>query len=168
MECPACGSHCDLFTETYSIPYFGMVLQSTFSCSCGYRFVDIFPFEEKEPSRYSITVTDDELNSRVVKSSTCIITVPELGVRVDPGPASEGIVTNVEGILRRIEYAVQLGIRWGNTDEKKEGKKILKKLKRVFMGTEPVTLILEDPRGFSCIGSEKAQVTSLAGEAGGK
>lgn len=168
MECPACSSQLNLFTETYSIPYFGMVLQSTFSCSCGYRFVDIFPFEEKEPSRYSVKVTDEELSSRVVKSSTCIIVVPELGVRVDPGPASEGIVTNVEGILRRIEHAVTLGIQWGNTDQKREGKKILKKLERIFAGKEPVTLILEDPRGFSCIVSEKAQKTPLAGEAGGK
>lgn len=168
MECPNCGCQLDLLTETYNIPYFGMVLQSAFSCSCGYRFVDIYPFEEKEPSRYSVKVTGDELHSRVVKSSTCKILVPELGVQVDPGPASEGIVTNVEGILRRIEQAVKIGIRWGNTHQKKEGKKILKQMKRIFRGKEPVTLILEDPRGFSCIVSEKAQKTLLTGEAGGK
>jgi zinc finger protein len=161
MECPACGQQLELLTQTYDIPYFGMVLQSTFLCPCGYRFVDIYPFEEKEPSKFVVKVTEAELTSRVVKSSTCTMTVPELGVRVDPGPASEGIITNVEGILLRIEHAVKTAMTWGNFDQKKEGKKILKKLHRVFRGKETVTLILEDPRGFSCIVSEKAQKTPL-------
>ncbi|MBU7029963.1 MAG: ZPR1 zinc finger domain-containing protein [Theionarchaea archaeon] len=157
MECPHCGQQLELFTQTYDIPYFGMVLQSTFVCSCSYKLVDIYPFEEKEPSRYILKISQPELNTRVVKSSTCIILVPELGVRVDPGPASEGIITNTEGILRRIEHAVKMGIHWGNPQQKKEGKKILKKLKRIFNGEETATLIVEDPRGFSFIVSEKAQ-----------
>lgn len=161
MECPQCGHQLELFTQTYDIPYFDMVLQSTFVCSCGYRFVDIYPFEEKEPSRYILHVSQPELTTRVVKSSTCIIHVPELGVRVDPGPASEGFITNTEGILRRIEHAVKIGIHWGNPQQKKEGKKILKRLTRIFEGKETATLILEDPRGFSCIGSENAQRESL-------
>lgn len=157
MECPHCGQQLELFTQTYDISYFGMVLQSTFVCSCSYKLVDIYPFEEKEPSRYILKISRPELNTRVVKSSTCIILVPELGVRVDPGPASEGIITNIEGILRRIEHAVKMGIHWGNPQQKKEGKEILEKLKRIFNGEETATLIVEDPRGFSCIGSEKAQ-----------
>ncbi len=151
MECPRCGHRLELSMHTYSIPYFGLVLQSTFICSCGYKFVDIYPFEEKEPSRYIVQISNADLNSRVVKSSTCIIEVPELGIRVDPGPVSEGVVTNVEGILRRIEDALKTAIHWGNPDQKRNGKRILKKLKRVFEGKESVTLILEDPRGFSCI-----------------
>ncbi len=162
MECPSCGSQLNLFTETYDIPYFGKVFQSTFLCSCGYKFVDIYPFEEKEPARYTLSVTEAELTARVVKSATCTILVPELGIRVDPGPASQGIVTNVEGILRRAEDALQIAIRWGDDDQKKEGKKILKKLRTVLKGSQPVTLIVEDPRGFSCIVSEKAKRETLS------
>lgn len=161
MECPQCGSQLDILTQTYEVPFFGGVFQTTFLCSCGYKFIDTFPFEEKEPSRYTLTVTRDELTSRVVKSSTCIIKVPELGVRVDPGPVSEGIVTNVEGIFRRIEEALKIGIRWGDSSQKKEGKRILKKLRRILEENETATLILEDPRGFSCIVSEKAIKESL-------
>jgi zinc finger protein len=157
MECPSCGCQLDLFTHVYDIPYFGKVFQSTFSCSCGYKFIDIYPFEEKEPSRYSVTVTEAELSSRVIKSSTCIIILPELGIRVDPGPVSEGIITNVEGILRRAEHVVKTAIHWGNEDQKREGKRILRKIIKIFEGKETVTLILEDHRGFSCIVSEKAQ-----------
>ncbi len=157
MECPNCERQLKLFTQTYNIPYFDKVFQSTFLCSCGYKFVDIYPFEEKKPARYTLHVTDEELTARVVKSSTCIIEVPELGVRVDPGPLSEGIITNVEGILRKIEIALKIAIKWGDSSQKKNGKKILKDLKRVLDGKKPVTLILEDHRGFSFIGSEKAQ-----------
>jgi zinc finger protein len=157
MECPACSRQLKLFTQTYDIPYFGKVFQSTFVCSCGYKFVDIYPYEEKEPVCYTLTVTEEEFSARVVKSSTCIINVPELGVRVDPGPCSEGIITNVEGILRKIENALEIAIRWGDASQKKEGKKILKKLKKVFEGKGHVTLILEDHRGFSFISSESVK-----------
>jgi zinc finger protein len=157
MECPHCGSQLTILTNTIDIPYFGAVLQSTFSCSCGYRFIDIFPFEEHPPSRYTLIITGKELLSRVVKSSTCIIEVPELGVRVDPGPQSEGIVTNVEGILQRIRNAVKTGIRWGDSSQKKEGKEILKKIQKILDSEASATLILEDPRGFSCIISRNAQ-----------
>jgi zinc finger protein len=157
MECPQCGSQLHLLTETYEIPYFGKIFQSTAVCSCGYKYVDIYPYEEKEPSRYSITVTGAELISRIVKSSTCIIKIPELGVRVDPGPVAEGIITNVEGILLRVEAVLETAIRWGNVDQKKKGKEILNQLRNVLKGNNPVTLILEDPRGFSCIVSEKAK-----------
>lgn len=161
MDCPCCGHQLELFTQTYDIPYFGMVLQSTLLCVCGYKFVDVYPYEEKEPTRYILEISESELISRVVKSSTCIIQVPELGVRIDPGPVSEGIVTNVEGILYRIEQVLKTAIHWGSSEQKKEGKRILKKLKRVLRGTETVTLILEDPRGFSCIISERAHKEPL-------
>jgi len=161
MECPQCGSWLTIFTQTIDIPYFGAVLQSSFTCTCGYRFIDIFPFEEHPPSRYTLTITQGELQSRVVKSSTCIIEVPELGVRVDPGPRSEGIVTNVEGILRRIEDAVKIGIHWGDTSQKKEGKQILKKIHKILDGSDSATLIVEDSRGFSCIISRNARKTLL-------
>ncbi|MBU7024278.1 MAG: ZPR1 zinc finger domain-containing protein [Theionarchaea archaeon] len=161
MECPACDGTLTLITETYDIPYFGMVLQSTFLCSCGYRFVDIFPFEEKEPKRYTLPVCEDALCVRVVKSSTCVIEIPELGVRVDPGPASEGVVTNIEGILRRVESALETAVRWGDPDQKSQGKNILEKLRGVLEGNGTLTVILEDPRGFSCIVSEKATIDTL-------
>lgn len=161
MECPNCDRQLELYTQMYDIPYFGKVFQSTFVCSCGYKFVDIFPFEEKEPARYILPVTDEELTARVVKSSTCVVKVPELGVRVDPGPLSEGIITNVEGILRKIETVLKIAIRWGDESQKKNGKRILKDLRKVFDGKRSVTLILEDQRGFSFIGSEKVQKESL-------
>ncbi|MGD2247322.1 MAG: ZPR1 zinc finger domain-containing protein [Candidatus Methanofastidiosia archaeon] len=157
MECPHCHNQINVVTTTYDIPYFGKVFQSTVSCSCGYKFVDVFPFEEKEPSRYCITISESELNSRVVKSSTCTVKIPELGIRVDPGPASQGRITNVEGILRWMEDAIQIAIHWGDNTQKKKGKEILKELRSACEGSQKVTLVLEDHRGFSCIISEKAQ-----------
>lgn len=161
MECPHCKNQINLVTTTYDIPYFGKVLQSTFSCTCGYKFIDIFPFEEKEPSRYCVIISESELASRVVKSSTCTVIIPELGIRVDPGPVSQGRITNVEGILRWVKDAIQTAIHWGDKTQKQNGKEILKELRQVFEGSQKITLILEDPRGFSCVISEKAEKEPL-------
>ena len=41
--------------------------------------------------------TCDDFDVRVIRSMTARIEIPELGVRMNPGPACEGFVTNVEG-----------------------------------------------------------------------
>ena len=48
----------------------------------------------------------EDLAIRVVRSMSASLEVPELGVRIDPGPACQGFVSNVEGVLDRIEQIV--------------------------------------------------------------
>ncbi len=123
------------------------------------------PLEVKEPSRYSLNVESAcDVNARIVKSSTCTIRIPELGVIVEPGPLSEGYISNVEGLLSRISKVINMGIKMGKDDEKKKGQELLEKINNLIDGQETVCIILEDPLGFSTIASEKAVKESLTEE----
>ncbi|KYC44679.1 MAG: ZPR1 zinc-finger domain protein [Candidatus Methanofastidiosum methylothiophilum] len=165
--CPSCNRKTLRVTNTViSIPYFGEVLDFTILCSnCGYRRADIMPIELKEPSRYSLNVESQcDVSIRIVKSSTCTIRIPELGVIVEPGPLSEGYISNVEGLLSRISKVISMGMKMGQDEEKEKGQELIDKINRLIEGQETVCIILEDPLGYSAIASDKAIKESLTEE----
>ncbi|HIP16731.1 MAG TPA: ZPR1 zinc finger domain-containing protein, partial [Methanothermococcus okinawensis] len=95
---------------------------------------------------------EEDLNKRVVKSSTGHVKVPELGFEVKPGPASQGYISNVEGVLNRLEESLRMLMNWVEEEgEKKKAEEILKKLENIKEGNEVATLIIEDPLGHSAI-----------------
>lgn len=157
--CAFCHKKTLTLTEgTMEIPYFGNAFIFSMDCSnCKYHKADVEAEEAKEPVKYSFEVKDkDDLNVRVVKSSTGAIKIPHVG-SIEPGPEAEGYVTNVEGILQRIKKQVEV-IRDTEEDEdaKKKAKNLLKKIQNVLWGEEPIKIILEDPQGNSAIISDKA------------
>jgi zinc finger protein len=155
--CPSCGHPLQLLTFTEDIPYFGLVMQSSFSCEhCGWRFTDISSVEEKEGSEYTMNFGAEDMTVRIVKSSFCTIQIPELGILVEPGPASQGYISNIEGILYRMREATKTAMRWGNEEQKKRGRFVLKQILSLTKGEMRATLILHDPQGYSAIISEKA------------
>jgi len=83
--------------------------------------------------------------------------IPELGVRIAPGPACEGFVTNVEGVLSRVEQIVTGTLLWAEGDERDRAVQLLDEIVRAKNGTFPLTLILQDPRGNSAIVSDNAK-----------
>lgn len=89
------------------------------------------------------------------------LTIPELGVHIDPGPACQGFVTNVEGVLDRIERVVQAALFWAENEERKNASTLLERIAEARAGALPFTLILDDPSGNSAIVSEKAQKKPL-------
>jgi zinc finger protein len=106
-----------------------------------------------------------DLDVRVVRSMSGAIEIPEVGVRIDPGPACEGFVTNVEGVLARIERIVEGTLLWANDDERERARQILSDIANVRAGAHPITLILQDPRGNSAIISDTAQKREYQAEA---
>ena len=125
--------------------------------SCGYKFVDTQLLKQADPARYTMAVgTVDDLSVRVVRSMSAAIEIPELGVRIDPGPSCQGFVSNVEGVLDRIEQVVKGALQWGTEVEKENAAALLADIVRVKAGMFPLTLILEDPCGNSGIISDKA------------
>ncbi|HOG74451.1 MAG TPA: ZPR1 zinc finger domain-containing protein [Methanofastidiosum sp.] len=165
--CPSCN-HKSLRVSNIiiSIPYFGEVIDFTISCdSCGYKRSDIMPVEVKEPTRYSFHVESAcDVSTRIVKSSTCTIKIPDLGIIIEPGPLSEGYISNVEGLLNRISSVINMGMRMGKEEEKKNGQEIIERITRLIEGEERVCIIFEDPLGFSAIASDKAIKESLSEE----
>jgi len=93
-----------------------------------------------------------------------VIRIPELGVQIDPGPACEGFVSNVEGVLTRIERIVDAVIAWAEPEQQDPAAVLKEKIDRIRAGEMPVTLIIEDPSGNSAIISDKARKTLFCGD----
>jgi zinc finger protein len=156
--CPCCNTEIEYLYKTENIPYFSEILIISAICpECGYKFVDTQLLKHDPPARYTLPVNSvDDLSVRVVRSMSASIEIPELGVRIDPGPLCQGFVSNVEGVLDRIEQVVKGAFNWGNEVEKENAAVLLADIVRVKAGTYPITLILEDPDGNSGIESERA------------
>ncbi len=162
-DCPVCGGikTLEVTNKTDNIPYFGDILETSVKCvKCGYQSSDSISLEQNDPSRYTIAINDEKLNTRVAKSQTATITIPELGLKVEPGPKSQGYVSNVEGILSRFEQAVLRAITLEADDITPEVQEnatnILQKITEIKLGTLTTQLILEDPFGNSVIDDEDA------------
>lgn len=158
--CPFCHQKTLTLMDTKKeIPYFGMCYIFSMDCSnCGYHKADVETEKEQEPSKYTIDIdSDKDMSIRVVKSSNATIKLPHIG-NIEPGPASNGYITNIEGILNRM--IKQLEFIQNNEEEEEEARKkaknMIKKLRRVIWGQEKQKLIIEDPTGNSAIISPKA------------
>jgi len=79
---------------------------------------------------------------------------------IEPGTASNGYITNIEGVLNRIKKQVEhLRDATDDSSEAKKAKNHLKKLTKVLWGQESIKIIVDDPSGNSAIISEKAVKT---------
>lgn len=163
--CPFCKKKTLSLTEDeVDIPYFGKCFLFSMQCSsCKYFKSDVEAAERKEPIRYTLEVNSTkDMNIRIVKSSEATIKIPQLKVEVTPGPASEGYITNVEGVLQR--FKKQIGQERDNADDdevREKAKSLLKKFWKVECGDVAVKIVLEDPSGNSAIVSEKAKIEQL-------
>lgn len=170
-DCPVCGSKKTLEVKniTENIPYFGDILETSVYCTnCGYQESDNISLEQNDPSRYTLTISGDKLSTRVAKSQTATISIPELGIKVEPGPKSQGYVSNVEGILSRFEEAVIRAIRLEgeniDDDVRENALNIIELITNIKMGELETVMILEDPFGNSVIDDEDATRETLTPE----
>ncbi|MHA1230051.1 MAG: ZPR1 zinc finger domain-containing protein [Candidatus Helarchaeota archaeon] len=159
IDCPVCNSKdVSSITKIVEVPFYGKLLLLTFLCNkCGYKTSEIFNLEERQPRRYILRCeTEQDLKAKVIKSGSCTIRIPELEIDIEPGPSSEGYITNVEGILRRIEPVLLiLKHNYSNLEELNKIKEKIKILNKLIEGLSPFTIIIEDPLGTSSIVYEK-------------
>jgi len=168
-SCPVCCAEMQFCWESQEIPYFGEAMVIAGVCSCGFRHSDTILLSQKEPARYTLQVTEPEdLDARVVRSSSGTIRIPELGIDVEPGPASESYISNVEGVLARITEIVAFATRSaeeaGDSERTNRGEGILENIRQTLRGQFSLTFMIEDPLGNSAIASEKAVRSSLTDE----
>jgi len=166
-NCPLCKNSIIITWQPDNIPFFGDVVHTCFQCDCGFKYADTMILTQREPVRFSLDVNSpDDLDIRVIRSISGTIRIPELGINIEPGPASESYVSNVEGVLCRIEDVVGMVTRWedeppGNIERAHE---ILWSLQQVRLGKLCITIIIEDPMGNSAIISDKASIDVLTPE----
>lgn len=165
QQCAFCGENkLSLREEEVEIPFFGRVFVLSMECTaCGYRKADVEPAEAKEPCRYTLEVTSDaDLNIKIIKSAEATVKIPRV-INIESGPASEGYITNVEGLLEKVKSMIQSAADAEEDDPaaKTKAKNLIKKLNKVLVGREPLKIIIEDPSGHSAIISDKAQKGKL-------
>jgi zinc finger protein len=164
MYCPVCGREIKILSSVYEVPYFGKVLLTSISCECGYKHSDSIITEIKEPRRYKIKIDGSNLFTKVIRSSSGTIRIPELGVDIEPGPASQAFITNLEGILSRVEGIVRIAREWNSDDAEKVERcdLILNRIEKTLNGESELTLILEDPFGNSAIVSDDVFIEKMS------
>jgi zinc finger protein len=158
--CPYCGEGGLVMRSLpLEIPYFGGALQTTVLCTaCTYRYADLVLDKEGDPVRYEFRAeAAEDLSARVVRSASATIRVPELRVAIEPGPRADAFVSNVEGVLHRIrDVAASLTRSAENPAARRKAEVLLASIDRMIGGTEPFTVILEDPTGNSAILHDRA------------
>ncbi|MBR3197262.1 MAG: ZPR1 zinc finger domain-containing protein [Methanobrevibacter sp.] len=168
IKCPACGIEgvAKSIMKELEIPHFGQVMETTLQCpSCGFKHSDILALEHKDPAKYVLEINKNTLSVRVVRSQSATVIIPEAGIKVEPGPKSEGYVTNVEGVLTRFESAVIRALKLFDDDEsQRNGKSTLEFVQELKKGNGTATLIILDPFGQSSIVSDSAEVSEIPEE----
>ncbi|CAD5243532.1 ZPR1 zinc finger domain-containing protein [Thermococcus camini] len=171
-DCPICGGKGTLKAMQYihEIPYFGKVMESTIFCEkCGYRNADVVMLEDRPPKLYSVKVEEEkDLFTRVVRSKSGTIELEEIGVKIEPGPAAEGFVSNVEGVLERVRETLLMAREFkkqdGDEEAVRRADEILEYINAVKEGKKPLTVRIMDPLGNSALVGEKVKSRLLTQE----
>lgn len=168
LQCPACRREAlEVSEHVYDMPNVGRVLIHVSKCAlCGYKFSDVRLAEPAEPAKIIMRVeSPEDLNVLVVKASSARVLIPELRVDIKPGPAAQGYITTIEGLLHRIREILEFACSTGEADEEVCSERL--KLLRDFMDARsPFTMVILDPEGVSKVVSGKAVRSRLeAGEA---
>jgi zinc finger protein len=108
--------------------------------------------EKREPILVKTRINSlADLDIKVIKSGTATITIPEFGATITPGPFSEGFITNVEGVLERVEDALTFMLSSADGKRLKKGEKMRKQMQMSRESKPNFTLIIKDPFGNSDI-----------------
>ena len=131
-------------------------------CDCGFRYSDTLILTQREPVHYEMKVRSiDDLDARVVRSTSGTIRIPELGVDIEPGPASDSFISNIEGVLERVEEILGMVTRWGEEDKTARALELLSNIEKTRAGEYEITLVIEDPLGNSAIIAENSVCRKL-------
>ena len=164
QPCPICMQKTLTLTEAErEVPYFGKVYLFSMNCSdCKYHKADVECVEKHEPSKFTFEVNNEkDMQVRVIKSAQATVKIPNI-TTIMPGPASNGYISNIEGIFNRVKKQIEVA---RDTAEDKadrtKAKNMLKKITKIMWGQLPQKIIIEDPSGNSAIISDKAEKTKL-------
>ncbi|MGM5483573.1 MAG: ZPR1 zinc finger domain-containing protein [Nanobdellota archaeon] len=164
QNCPACGKKTlTLMEQEMEVPYYGKLFLFSMDCSneeCLYHQADVEAEKGQGPVKIEYEIdSEEDMNVRVIKSSSATIKLPRI-MTIEPGPVSNGYITNIEGILNRVKTMLE-NSRDSSEDksESKKCKNMIKKIQNIMWGHDNIKMTIEDPNGNSSIISEKAKIT---------
>ena len=164
QPCPMCKKKTLTLSEAeQEVPYFGKMLLFSMTCEeCKYHKADLEATEKQEPTKWTFEIqSEKDLNTRIIKSAEATVKIPHI-TTIEPGPASNGYITTIEGIFKRVKHQVETARDSSEEKEdKKKAKNMLKKITKIMWGQQAQKIIIEDPSGNSAIISDKAKVEKL-------
>lgn len=144
-----------MLTTQVNVPYFGDALESMLRCTgCGFRHADFMILGQKAPQRLTFHVKDEAaLSTRVIRSNSGTIRIPDIGFTAEPTSLSESFVSNVEGLLERAKDILVTALDWHKEDTQKAEllHHYLANYQRMASGEMPFIVIIDDPFGNSAI-----------------
>lgn len=157
FKCPACKEGMiNIKKAIYDLPDGDKMLILKFECnSCNFHKNDIIPLTTNMKSGIMTLKISEEndLKSKIYRSPTGKLEIPELELIVEPGPRADFYYTNVQGILFRFENAVS--IYRNNLEENDpdigEIDNLLFNLQQAIEGNLKFTLKITDFQGGSYI-----------------
>lgn len=163
IACANCGEPAKIVQTVRAVQHFGKVAIITMICpACGFKFVDVFSTGVRKPSRFEVKAANAaDLRTKIVRSSSSTIRIPELGVTIEPAALSEGYISNLEGLLERIEGAASILASSADAAGKKGADGALAKIRAAKDGKAKFTLIVEDPLGNSALIGKKVKHRAL-------
>ncbi|MDO8627362.1 MAG: ZPR1 zinc finger domain-containing protein [Candidatus Diapherotrites archaeon] len=157
ITCPDCSKDAVLLQLIQKIPNFGDLLFSTTSCDhCGAKYSDVMPAEFHEPKVFEKKIENEkDMETKIVKSSSCLVEIPELGMDVEPANSSQGYFTNIEGLLEKFEDVLEMLLRDAKKGRDKNKERIVQsRMKKLLLAKQakiPFTVIVKDPYGNSSL-----------------
>ncbi len=151
--CPICGKKALEVREAVHLqPYLGRTLIVSRLCkNCGYKRAEMVPLNPKKRKIVVFKVSSEEdLYARIVRTGTATIYIPELEAVIDPGVDAPFFVTNVEGLLGRIEDAVErIKVLEGGGETVSRVEELKRLIERFKRGEGELTIVIDDPIGLS-------------------
>ncbi len=153
-ECPICHKELAIIQVPETIPLFGQIVIQTLRCAhCGFKFSDVMSTEFHDAQGFEARiVSENDLNTKLVRNSSGTVEIPELGFTLEPGPMAEGFYTNMEGLLERVDGILKFLSSHADTDEQRtRAKELLALSKECRAGKMPFTVRVLDPFGSSAL-----------------
>lgn len=153
--CPSCeAENAKFITHLLDIPYYEDFLMVNINCpECGFRSTDFMNTQSKGHTifRYQVDQAQDD-ETKVVRATQSTVSIPELGIKIEPVGDGTSWIRNIEGILDDIRE--KLYITLDQTDDggtKRLVKQRIKTLNKMSRYQMPFTIEVDDPSGNSII-----------------
>ena len=153
-ECPYCGGRMKVRELNYALPEIGdALLVSRYCPSCGYRRSEMVGLNKRPWIRIYFRVSEPgDVNAKVVRSNVAEIRIPEIGATISPGAAAQMFLTNVEGVLERIEDALErLCLLEDSEDLRRGARRVREEIEALREVRREYTLVISDPQGISSV-----------------
>jgi zinc finger protein len=156
VECPNCGEKLYFIHYRTSISYEeGIEIDTYFCKKCLYKKNSINQLSRGSHIKLVLRVRSSlDLRILVYRSPEAKIEIPEYFADIEPGEASSGEITTVEGILQKLLDRLEL---FDSEDADPEVISALReKIENAIRGNgEEFTLVVDDPSGMSRINSNR-------------